>query len=51
MHQENDMKNLINVLFCDDFSTNGVDKCVYTKFEKSECVIICLYVDAMLIFL
>jgi len=23
---------LDNVLLCDDFSTNDVDKCVYTKF-------------------
>jgi len=35
----------------DDFSTNGVDKCLYTKFEKSERVIIGLYIDVMLILL
>jgi len=39
-----------NVLLYDGFSTNDVDKCVYTKSENSECVIICLYVDDMLIF-
>ena len=43
-------ENLDNVLLCDGFSTNDVDKCVYTKLENGECVIICLYVDDMLIF-
>ena len=32
------------------FSSIESDKCVYTKLEHSECVIICLYVDDMLIF-
>jgi len=39
-----------NVLLCDDFSTIDIDKCVYTKSENGECVIMCLYVDDMLIF-
>jgi len=43
-------EKLDNVLLCDDFSTNDVDKCVYTKSENGECIIICLYVDDMLIF-
>ena len=30
------------------FSTNDVDKCMYTKSKNGECVIICLYVDDML---
>ena len=42
-HQNNDMKNLI-------MFTNDVDKCVYSRSENGECVIICLYVDDMLIF-
>jgi len=37
------MKNLI-------MFTNDVDKCVYSRSENGECVIICLYVDDMLIF-
>ena len=43
-------EKLDNVLLCNDFSNNDVDKCVYTKSENEECVIICLYVDDMLIF-
>jgi len=43
-------EKLDNVLLCDGFSTNDVDKCVYTKLENGECFIICLYVDDMLIF-
>jgi len=44
------MKKLDNVLLCDDFSPNDADKCVYPKSENGECVVICLYVDDMLIF-
>lgn len=29
---------------------NGVDKCIYSKFTKDCGVIVCLYVDDMLIF-
>jgi len=39
-----------NVLLCEGFSTNDVDKCVYSRFENGEYVIICLYVVDMLIF-
>jgi len=31
-------------------SINESDKCVYSKFEHGKCMIICLYVDDMLIF-
>ena len=41
---------LDNVLHCASFSTNDVDKCLYSRSENGECVIICLYVDDMLIF-
>jgi len=37
-------------LLCDGFSPNDVGKCVYSKSEHSECVILCLYVDDILIF-
>jgi len=43
-------EKLDNVLLCDGFSTNDVNKCAYTKFENGDYVIICLYVDDMLIF-
>jgi len=43
-------EKLDNVLLCDGFSPNDADKCVYSKSENGECVIICLYVDDMLIF-
>ena len=32
------------------FSTIEVERCVYTKLVNNDCVIICLYVDDMLIF-
>jgi hypothetical protein len=32
------------------FHHNGVNKCMYSKFTKDLSVIICLYVDDMLIF-
>ena len=38
------------MLFCDGFLANDVDKCVYSKFENDDYVIICLYLDNMLIF-
>jgi len=43
-------EKLDNMLICDGFSPNDADKCVYSKYENGECVIICLYVDDMLIF-
>jgi len=43
-------EKLDNDLLCDGFSTNDVDKCVYTKYKNGECVTICLYMDTMLIF-
>ena len=38
------------VLTSNGFSSIEVDKCVYIKIENCDCVIICLYVDDMLIF-
>jgi len=35
-HQNN---GLDNVLLCDDFSINDVDKCVYTNSENGECAL------------
>ena len=32
------------------FSINDADKCIYNKVENNSCIIICLYVDDMLIF-
>ena len=40
-------EKLYNVLLCDGFSPNDVDKYVYSKSEHGECIIICLYVDNM----
>ena len=39
-----------NALLKNGFLSVEVDKCVYTKRTKKECVIIALYVDDMLIF-
>ena len=33
-----------------DFVVNSSDTCVYSKMIGSDCVIICLYVDDMLLF-
>jgi len=37
-------------MFAHDYVINGVDKCLYSKFINNEGVIICLYVDDLLIF-
>ena len=34
-------EKLDNVLLCEGFSTNDADKCVYTRSENGEYVIIC----------
>ena len=39
-----------HVLRSNGFSINDVDKCIYSKVENNSCIIICLYVDDMLIF-
>ena len=33
-----------------EFVVNSSDTCVYSKMIGSDCVIICLYIDDMLIF-
>ena len=33
----------------DEFTINECDKCVYTKTVENACIIVCLYVDDMLI--
>ena len=38
-----------NVILSHDFKHNGVDRCIYSKFTKEYGVIICLYVDDLLI--
>ena len=38
------------VILANGFKYNGVDKCVYSKFTIEYEVIVCLYVDDMLIF-
>jgi len=43
-------EKLDNVLLCEGFSTNDANKCVYSRSENGEYIIICLYVDDMLIF-
>ena len=39
-----------HVLVTNRYSINDVDKCIYSKYEDNTCVVICLYVDDMLIF-
>ena len=39
-----------HVLVTNGYSINDVDKCIYSKYEDNTCVVICLYVDDMLIF-
>ena len=38
------------MLVTNGYSINDVDKCIYSKYEDNTCVVICLYVDDMLIF-
>ncbi|GAA0164555.1 hypothetical protein LIER_20158 [Lithospermum erythrorhizon] len=38
------------IVLSDGFHINDVDKCVYCKFNGNKGVVICLYVDDMLIF-
>ena len=39
-----------HVLISNAFSINDVDQCIYSKVENNSCIIICLYVDDILIF-
>ena len=39
-----------HVLGTNRYSINGVDKCIHSKHENNTCVVICLYVNDMLIF-
>ena len=50
MHENSGKRNLIKVLSNDGYTSLEVDRCVYTKLDGSDCVIICLYVNDMLIF-
>ena len=38
------------MLISNGFPINDADKCIYNKVENNSCIIICLYVDDMLIF-
>ena len=38
------------MLISNGFSINDVDKCIYSKVANNSCIIICLYIDDMLIF-
>ena len=42
------MRNSI-VLIKDGFTINECDKCIYTKTVENACIIVCLYVNDMLI--
>ena len=39
-----------HVLVTNGYSINDVDKCIYSKYKDNTCVVICFYVDDMLIF-
>lgn len=43
-------KNFDEVVLANGFNINQSDKCVYSKFNDGQGVIICLYVDDILIF-
>ena len=38
------------MLISNGFSINDADRCIYRKVENNLCIIICLYIDDMLIF-
>jgi hypothetical protein len=44
------MKKFDKVVVANGFKIHNSNKCVYSKFHKNQGVIICLYVDDMLIF-
>jgi len=37
-------------MILNEFKVNESDKCIYYKYDKNICLIICLYVDDLLIF-
>ena len=39
-----------NMMLTHGYVINGADKCIYSKFNNNEGIIICLYVDNLLIF-
>ena len=39
-----------NMILTHGYVINGADKCIYSKFNNNEGVIICLYVDDLLMF-
>jgi len=39
-----------NIMISNEFKVNESDKCIYYKYDKNICTIICLYVDDLLIF-
>ena len=39
-----------NLMITNEFKVNESDKCIYYKYDKNICTIICLYVDDLLIF-
>ena len=43
-------ENFDTIILANGFKHNGVDKCVYSKFTVEYGVIMCLYVNNMLIF-
>jgi hypothetical protein len=43
-------ENFVKAVVANGFKIHNSDKCVYSKFHKNQGVIICLYVDDMLIF-
>ncbi|XP_059315509.1 uncharacterized protein LOC132066154 [Lycium ferocissimum] len=48
-HPNNDMRNLIKQMLANGFKINECDKCVYIKNTPNHEVVVCLYVDDMLI--
>ncbi|KAM3205465.1 hypothetical protein P3L10_028875 [Capsicum annuum] len=43
-------ENFRKVMICNGYLINGRDICIFSKFQENSGVIICLYVDDMLIF-
>ncbi|MGG6656898.1 UNVERIFIED_CONTAM: hypothetical protein ITI05_25045, partial [Salmonella enterica subsp. enterica serovar Weltevreden] len=39
-----------NVMLKNGFKVNKADKCIYSTYRNGACILICLYVDDMLIF-
>ena len=49
-HLSSNIKKFDSIILSNDFKHNSANKCIHSKFTKDYVVLICLYIDGMLIF-